>query len=63
MARNPVTGHYYPWYRDAVWCAQYGNGEVINVHKGEITVVFEWWEGTLQNKKVKTHDSALQGGV
>ena len=49
MARSP-HGHYYPWYRDAVWTQEWGNGIIIDVEGDDIVVQFEWWTGTLDNK-------------
>jgi predicted alpha/beta-fold hydrolase len=49
MATSP-DGRHYPWYRDAVWCEEFGNGEIIDVDREEIVVVFHWWTGTLDNK-------------
>jgi hypothetical protein len=49
VARSP-SGHHYPWYRDAVWTPEWGNGTIIDVDGDDIVCQFEWWTGTLDNK-------------
>jgi len=56
MARNPVTGAIYPWYNDAVNAGivadgGFGNGQITNIRDDDVTIQFEYWTGTLDNKK------------
>jgi hypothetical protein len=63
MAINPVTGAKYPWYGDPVNAPNVGNGTIINIHGSDVVVLFERWEGWLDNKKWIRHLVSLDRSI